>query len=129
MDSLTEISVCKLDGGVATATAAAADKAAKDFGASLPRTVMAVLSVLGVTGAAKTLDVVIKGTKDGTTWVTAGTFTQKTAAGIDRIDIGDYRQYRANVTIGGTFAANEILGYEVLLVATDAQYRPIAQIA
>lgn len=129
MDSLTEISVCKLDGGVAVATAAAADKAAKDFGAMLPRTVMAVLSVLGVTGAAKTLDVVIKGTKDGTTWETAGTFAQKTAAGIDRIDIGDYRQYRANVAIGGTFAAGEVLGYEVLLVASDAQFRPVAQLA
>lgn len=129
MDSLKEFAVTKLDGAVATATAAAADKAAKDFGAMLPRSVMAVLDVIGVTGAAKTLDVIIKGTKDGITWEVAATFSQKTAAGIDRLDVGDYRQYRANVAIGGTFAVNEVLAYAIYLVAGEPAYRPATQVA
>lgn len=62
------------------------------------------LSVTAATGVAPTLDVVVEDTLDGTNWNTIGTFSQKTAASREVINITTVfaDQLRVRWTIGGT---------------------------
>lgn len=64
----------------------------------------AQLDVTAVSGVSPTLDVVIEDTHDGTNWNTVATFTQKTAAGRQVLDITGLFTDRLRVrwTIGGT---------------------------
>lgn len=62
------------------------------------------LDVTAASGTTPTLDVVIEDTLDGTNWNVVGTFTQRTAAGRQVIDIQGlfHGQMRARWTIAGT---------------------------
>jgi hypothetical protein len=64
----------------------------------------AQLAVTAASGTTPTLDVVIEDSLDGTNWNTVATFTQKTAAGVQAVDVtglfGD--QLRVRWTVGGT---------------------------
>lgn len=66
------------------------------------------LEITAVSGTTPTLDVTIEDTLDGTNWNTIGTFTQKTAAGLQVIDIAKgagkifSRRLRVKWVIGGT---------------------------
>lgn len=65
----------------------------------------AQLAVTAASGTTPTLDVVIEDSFDGgTTWNTVGTFTQKTAAGTQAVDITGLfsDQLRVRWTVGGT---------------------------
>lgn len=66
--------------------------------------IRAQLDVTAASGTTPTLDVVIEDTLDGTNWNTIGTFTQRTAAGRQVIDITTpfADQVRVRWTIGGT---------------------------
>ena len=54
------------------------------------------------TGTTPTLDVTIQTSADGTTWRSAGTFTQVTAVGSQRASFSLDRFVRAAWTVGGT---------------------------
>jgi hypothetical protein len=64
----------------------------------------AQLNVSAASGTTPTLDVVIEDTVDGTNWNTVATFTQKTAVGVQAVDITGLftDQIRVRWTIGGT---------------------------
>lgn len=64
----------------------------------------AQLNVTAASGTSPTLDVVLEDTLDGTNFNTVGTFTQRTAAGRQVIDITGLFSDRLRVrwTIGGT---------------------------
>lgn len=103
---------------------------AKDLGAILPQQVMGVLDAKSLGGDSdETLDVIIEGSDDGSTWVTAGTFAQHTqpvAAVLERINITkNYRQYRAVATLAG---ATPDFAFGVYLVGADPTFAPIAQV-
>jgi hypothetical protein len=61
-----------------------------------------LLDVTARTGTTPTLDVTIQTSYDGTTWRTAGTFTQATAVGAQRSSFNIDRFVRAIWTVGGT---------------------------
>jgi hypothetical protein len=64
----------------------------------------AQLNVTSASGTTPTLDVVIEDSFDGTTWNTVVTFTQKTASGVQALDVsGQFTdQLRVRWTVGGT---------------------------
>lgn len=64
----------------------------------------AQLAVSAASGTTPTLDVVIEDTLDGTNWNTVATFTQKTAAGAQAVDVTGLfsDQLRVRWTIAGT---------------------------
>ena len=64
----------------------------------------AQLNVTAASGTSPTLDVVVEDSFDGTTWNTVATFTQKTAAGVQVVDVsGQFtEQLRVRWTVGGT---------------------------
>jgi hypothetical protein len=64
----------------------------------------AQLNVTAASGTTPTLDVVVEDSFDGTTWNTVATFTQKTAVGVQALDVsGQFTdQLRVRWTIGGT---------------------------
>lgn len=64
----------------------------------------AQLAVTAASGTTPTLDVVIEDTLDGTNWNTIATFTQKTAAGVQVVDVTGLltSQLRVRWTIAGT---------------------------
>lgn len=66
--------------------------------------IRAQLNVTAVSGVAPTLDVVIEDTLDGTNWNVIGSFTQRTAAGRQVIDVTTpfVETVRYRWTIGGT---------------------------
>lgn len=81
----------------------AAGSAANLANATSKRPVLAVLDVGSVTGTSPTLNGTVEGSDDGSTWVTAATLTQVTAAGAQFFSLTPYRQYRAGAsTIAGT---------------------------
>lgn len=86
--------------------AASAERTATGNGASVEVGDKAVgrllLDVTARTGTTPTLDVTIQTSFDGVTWRTAGTFTQATATGQQRISCMLDRYVRAIWTIGGT---------------------------
>lgn len=65
-------------------------------------TLRLTLTCTAVSGTSPTLDTVIQTSKDGTTWYTAGTFTQITAAASERKCVAVDRWVRLSHTIGGT---------------------------
>ncbi len=75
----------------------------------------AQLNVTGAAGTSPTLDVVIEDTLDGTNWNVLGTFTQRTAAGREVINITGLFTDRLRVrwTVGGTAPSFtfSVLGY------------------
>lgn len=103
---------------------------AKDLGGILPQQVLAFLDAksLGADGD-ETLDVIVEGSDDGSTWVTAGTFTQHTqpvAAVVERINITkNYRQYRAVATLAG---ATPNFAFGVYLIGAEPTFAPITQV-
>lgn len=66
--------------------------------------IRAQLDVTAAAGTSPTLDLVVEDTLDGTNWNVVGTFTQRTAAGRQVIDIAGQFAPRLRVrwTIGGT---------------------------
>lgn len=64
----------------------------------------AQLAVTAASGTTPTLDVVIEDSLDGTNWNTIATFAQKTAAGVQTVDVTGLftSQLRVRWTIGGT---------------------------
>lgn len=64
----------------------------------------AQLNVIAASGTTPTLDVVVEDTLDGTNWNTIATFTQKTAAGVQAVDVTGLftDQLRVRWTVGGT---------------------------
>lgn len=68
------------------------------------KTLRVQLDVTAASGTSPTLDVVIEDTLDGTNFNTIGTFTQKTAAGRQVVDITSpfADRIRVRYTIGGT---------------------------
>lgn len=64
----------------------------------------AQLNVTAASGTSPTLDVVIEDSFDGTTWNQVATFTQKTAAGVQAVDVTGLftDQLRVRWTVGGT---------------------------
>lgn len=68
------------------------------------KTIRAQLEVTAASGTSPTLDVVIEDTLDGVNWNDVGSFTQKTAAGRQVIDITVpfSETLRIRWTIGGT---------------------------
>lgn len=111
------------------ARTATANGTAKNLGASLPQTLMAVLDSAAGTGTTPTLDVKVQGSNDGTTWVDTGAvFTQVVAvASFQRKDVGQpvYKQYRAVSTIGGTTPS---FTYSVHLIGANPTYAPVTQV-
>jgi hypothetical protein len=63
----------------------------------------AQLNVTAASGTTPTLDVVVEDSFDGTNWNTVATFTQKTAAAVQAVDVsGQFTdQLRVRWTIGG----------------------------
>lgn len=88
--------------------ASAARTASGDSGLShgwgSAKTIRAQLNVTAAAGTSSTLDAVIEDTLDGTNWNVIGTFSQKTAAGREVINITTPFSDRLRVrwTIGGT---------------------------
>jgi hypothetical protein len=66
------------------------------------RTLALVLAITAATGTTPTLDVTVQTSRDGSTWYTAGTFTQATATGTQRKVFALDRYVRVIWTIGGT---------------------------
>lgn len=66
------------------------------------RTLALVLAITAATGTTPTLDVTVQTSRDGSTWYTAGTFTQATATGTQRKTFALDRYVRLAWTIGGT---------------------------
>lgn len=66
------------------------------------RTAALVLVVSARSGTNPTLDVTVQTSRDGSTWYTAGTFTQATATGTQRKTFALDRYVRGSWTIGGT---------------------------
>lgn len=64
----------------------------------------AAISVTAASGTSPTLDVVVEDTLDGTNWFTVGTFTQKTAAGTQVVNVESpfSDTLRVRWTVGGT---------------------------
>lgn len=64
----------------------------------------AQLAVTAASGTTPTLDVVVEDTLDGTNWNTIATFTQKTAAGVQAVDVTGLftDQLRVRWTVAGT---------------------------
>jgi hypothetical protein len=65
----------------------------------------AQLAVTAASGTTPTLDVVIEDTLDGTNWNSVATFTQKTAAAVQAVDITSVAfsdRLRVRWTVGGT---------------------------
>jgi hypothetical protein len=64
----------------------------------------AQLAVTAASGTTPTLDVVVEDSFDGTNWNTVATFTQKTAAGTQAVDVTGLfsDQLRVRWTVGGT---------------------------
>lgn len=82
------------------------------------KTLRAQLNVTAASGTTPTLDVLIQDSLDGTNWNTVGTFTQKTAAARQVIDVTTPFADRVRVlyTIGGTtpsFTFDVIIASEV----------------
>lgn len=110
-----------------TATASEAAGAAVNLGAaglSVPNVdPMAERDVTAIAGT-PTLDGVIQGSDDGTTWSTAGTFAQMTAVGRQIISLKRFRQYRSGATtIGG---GTPSLTYSDKLIGIASE-RPVTQ--
>lgn len=63
----------------------------------------AQLNVTAASGSTPTLDVVVEDSFDGSVWNTVATFTQKTAAGVQAVDVsGQFTdQLRVRWTVGG----------------------------
>ena len=92
---------------IGLADSAARTATAAGTSVSLPGSISKLrfqLEVTAVTGTNPTLDVLVQDSIDGTNWATIGTFTQKTAAGLQVIDVATLfsRRIRASWTIGGT---------------------------
>jgi len=68
------------------------------------KTLRVALNITAASGTTPTLDVVIEDTLDGTNFFTIGTFTQKTAAGADVLNVTApfADSVRIRWTIGGT---------------------------
>lgn len=64
----------------------------------------AQLNVTAASGTTPTLDVVIEDSFDGTTWNTVATFTQKTAAAVEAVNVTGLftDQVRVRWTVAGT---------------------------
>lgn len=61
-----------------------------------------LMDVTAASGTSPTLNVTVETSHDGTTWRSAGTFTQATAVGQQRAAFNIDRFVRASWTIGGT---------------------------
>ena len=66
------------------------------------RTLALILAITAVSGTNPTLDVTVQTSRDGSTWYTAGPFTQATATGTQRKVFALDRYVRLAWTIGGT---------------------------
>lgn len=66
------------------------------------RTLALVLAVTAASGDTPTLDVTVQTSRDGSTWYTAGAFTQATGTGTQRKTFVLDRYVRVVWTIGGT---------------------------
>lgn len=66
------------------------------------RNLALVLAITAASGTTPTLDVTVQTSRDGSTWYTAGTFTQATTTGTERKVFALDRYVRVIWTIGGT---------------------------
>lgn len=66
------------------------------------RTLALVLAITAASGTSPTLDVVVQTSRDGSTWYTAGAFTQATTTGTQRKTFALDRYVRLQWTIGGS---------------------------
>jgi hypothetical protein len=89
---------------VASAAVTASGNSGALTGYGAATSLRAQLNVTAASGTTPTLDVVVEDSLDGTNWNTIGTFTQKTAAAREVINIttpfGD--SVRVRWTVGGT---------------------------
>lgn len=86
-----------------TRTAITADETSDVIDLGNRSTLRLDLAVTAVSGTDPTLDVTLEHSKDGTTWVTLGTFAQKTAISAEHKVFGPVDRYvRAIFDIGGT---------------------------
>lgn len=95
-------------GSLVTAVASGAQTASGNSG-TLPgfgdwSKFRAQLNVTAASGTTPTLDVVIEDSLDGTNWNTVATFTQKTAAAVQAVDVTGLfaDKLRVRWTVGGT---------------------------
>lgn len=89
---------------VASAARTASGNSGPSHGWGSTEKLRAQLDVTAASGTSPTLDVVIEDTVDGTNWNVIGTFTQRTAAGRQVIDVAGFftDQLRVRWTVAGT---------------------------
>lgn len=110
----------------ALARTATATGASKDWDYYSPQMLVALLDVGAASGTSPTLDVVVQGSEDGTTWETVGTMAQATAAGVQRANITKLaKYYRAVATIGG---GTPSFTFGVYLLGAHPTHAPVAQV-